>query len=157
MHTLVDNMIMNGWLTSFLSMSISRLILEIRIFQALNLTLRQGHGWGQRAKVIQSAQYPRVLTRFLFISQQSDQQFERYSYFEIWPWNIQDQDHEWGLRWRSQIITSVQPMYFLFVSHQSDQSFLRCGQNNVWPWKNTSEVLKENLPKITWQQNFSKI
>ena len=39
-------------------------------------------------------------------------------------------------------------MHFLFVSHQSDQPFLRYGQNSVWPWKITSEIFKENLPKL---------
>ena len=83
------------------------------------------------------------------MSHQSDHQLLRYSYFEIWPWNIQGQSHEWGQRSRSHNIPSIQPMHFLFVSHQSEQPFLRCGQNSVWPWKNTSEFLKRKLAKIT--------
>ena len=65
------------------------------------------------------------LIRFLFIPHQSDQQILRYSYFKIWSWNTQGQDHEWCQRSRSHIIPSIQPMHFLFVSHQSDQPFLR--------------------------------
>ena len=54
--------------------------------------------------------------------------------FEIWPWNIQGQGHDWGQRPRSHFIPSILLMHFLFVSHQSDQPFLRYGQNRVWPW-----------------------
>ena len=47
----------------------------------------QGHGCGQRAR---SYSRPDILLiLFLFISHQSDQQFLRYSYFEIWPRNNQ--------------------------------------------------------------------
>ena len=146
MVTLVNIMVRNGWLPSFPSISISRPIPEIKLFQTLTLKLQgQGYGCGQSAK---SYSQPSILSfRFLFISHQSDQQFVRYSYFEIWPWNIQGQGHEWGQRSRSHIIPSIQLMHFLFVSHQSDQPFLRYGQNSVWPWKNTSPFFKENLPK----------
>ena len=78
--------------------------------------------WGKLDKPsIRSRSHSRpsiLLIRFLFISHQSDQQFLRYSYFEIWPWNIHGPGHEWGQR--SHIIPSIQPMYFLFVSHQLD-------------------------------------
>ena len=119
---------------------------EIRLFLTLTLKLQgQGHGCGQRAR---SYSRPSIQSiRFLFISHQSDQQFLRYSYFEIWPWNIQCQGHELGQRSRSHIIPSIQPMHFLFVSYQSDQLFLRYGQNGVWPWKNTSEIFNANLQK----------
>ena len=92
---------------------------EITLFQSPTLKLQgQGHGCGQRAM---SYSWPStLLILFLFISHQSDQQFLRYSYFEIWPWNIQGQGHKWGRRWRSHIIPSIQPMHFLFISHQSD-------------------------------------
>ena len=87
----------------------------------------QGHGCGQR-----SYNWPSIiLTHFVFISHQSDQQFLRKSYFEIWPWNIQGQGHEFGQRSRSHIVPSIQPMHFLFISHQSDQPFLRYGQNSL--------------------------
>ena len=94
-------------------------------------------------------------TRFLFISHQSDQQFLRYSYFEILPWNIQGQGHEWGQRSKSHIIHSIKPMNFLFVSHQSDQSFLRYGQNSVEHWKNISEIFKEICQNNSFQQKCS--
>ena len=122
----------------FRSMSIDRPIPEIKLFQALILKFQlqgQGHGCGQRAKSYNRPSI--ILTHFVFISHQSNQQFLRLSYFEIWPWNIQGQGHEWGQR--SHIVPNIQPMHFLFVSHQSDQPFLRDGQNSVIPWKNTSE------------------
>ena len=77
------------------SMSIGHPIPDIRLFQILTLKLQgQGHGCGQRAR---SYSWPRILlTRLLFISHHSDQQSLRYSYFWIWPWNAQDQGHEWG-------------------------------------------------------------
>ena len=117
-------------------------------FQTLTLKFQlqgQGHGCGQRARSYNRPSI--ILTHLVFISHQSDQQFLRESYFEIWPWNIQGQDHEWGQRSRSHIVLSIQPMHFLFVSHQTDQPFLKYGQNSVWPWKNTSKIFKENLPK----------
>ena len=69
----------------------------------------------------------------------------RYSYFEIWPWNIKVRGHGWGQRSRSLSSPIIQPMHLLFVSHQSDQPFLRYVQWSVWPWKNTSEICKEKL------------
>ena len=105
----------------------------IKLIQTLTLKLQgQGHGCGQKARAYSRPSI--ILTNFLFISHQSDQQFLRYSYFEIWPWNIQGQGHEWGQRSRLHIISSLQPMHFLFVSHESDQPFLRYGQNSIWPW-----------------------
>ena len=62
-----------------------------------------------KGKVIHLAQY--LINSLPFISHQSDQQFLRYSYFEILPRNIQGQ----GQRSRSHIISSVQPMHYLFV------------------------------------------
>ena len=115
--------------------------------QTLTLKLQgQGHGCDQRTK---SYSQPSILPmRFLFIPHQSDQQFLRYSYYEIWPWNSQGKGHEGGQRSRPNIIPSIQLMHFLFVLHQSDPPFLRYGQNNVWPCKiNTSNFFKEKLPK----------
>ena len=132
----------------FHTMSFGCPIPEIRLFQTLTLKLQgQGYGCGQRAKSY--IQPSILLIRFLFISHQSDQQFLRCSYFEIWPWNIQGQGHEWGQRSRSHIIPSIQPMHFLFVSHQSDQPFLRYGQKTIWPWKITSKIFKGKFAKIT--------
>ena len=149
MVTLVNIMVMNGWLTSS-TLSIGRPIPEIRLFQTLTLKFQgQGHGCGQRAR---SYSRPSILlTLFLFISYQLDQQSLRYSYLEIWPWNIQGQGHEWGQRSRSHIIPCIQPMHFLFVSHQSDQPFLRYDQNNVWPWKKQTPIksfIKKFLSKF---------
>ena len=65
---------------------------HIQNFQTLTLKL-QGHGCGQRAR---SYSQPGILLiSFLFISHQSDQQFLRYSYFEIWPWKIDQRLRSW--------------------------------------------------------------
>ena len=147
MFTLVNIMVMTGWITSF-SFHVNRPphSWDIAISYSDLETPRSRSGVLSRAM---SYSQPNIIsTHILFISHQSDQQFLRYSYFEIWwHWNIQGQGHEWGQRSRSHIIPSIKPMHFLFVSHQSDQPFLRYGQNSVWPWKNTSEFLKVNLPK----------
>ena len=119
---------------------------EIRLFQTLTLKLQsQGHGCDQRAK---SYSQPSILlTRFLFISHQPDQQFLRYSYFEIWPWNIQGQGHEWGKKVKvtycTQYPTDARPFCFTSIG----QTFLRYGQNSFWPSRNTTEIFKQNLPK----------
>ena len=132
----------------FRSMPIGHPIPEMMLIQSLTLKLQgQGHGCSQRAR---SYSRPRiVLTHYHFISNQSEQQFLRYSYFEIWPWNIQSQGHEWGQRSRSRIIPSMQPMHFFYVSHQSYQTFLRYGQKNVWLWKKTHPKFSRKFAKIT--------
>ena len=112
---------------------------EIRLFQTLTLKLQgQGHRGWSKGKVIQLAQYLINSLPFHFTSIRPT----RYSYIEIWPWNIQGQGHEWGHQSRSHIIPSIKLMHFLFVSHQSNQPFLR-----YRPWKNKSEFFKENLSK----------
>ena len=117
-------------------------ILEIELFRNLTLKHPRSRSWVRsKVKVRYCTQYPTNALPFRFTS-------IGQSYFEIWPWNIQGQGHEWGQRSRSDIVPSIQPMHFLFVSHQSDQPFLRYGQNSVWPWKNTSEFFKENLQKL---------
>ena len=67
----------------FHSTSIGHPIPETRLYQTLTLKLQgQGRRCGQRAR---SYSWPSILSiRFLFISHQSDQQFLRYSYFEIY-------------------------------------------------------------------------
>ena len=153
--TQVNILVINGSLTSF-RLSIGRLIPEIKLFQTLSLKPQgQGHGCGQMARSYNQPSI--ILTHFIFISHQSDQQFRRWSYFEIWPWNIQGHGHEWGQRSRSHIIPSIQPMHFLFVSHQSDQLFLRYGQNCVWPWKKHPKFLKKICQNNIFQRNISKI
>ena len=92
MVTLVNIMVLNGWLTSFSfhvnqpphsgDKAISDSDLETPKVKVMGVVKGQGHTVGPES--------------YLFISNQSDQQFLRYSYFEIWPWNIQDQGHEWG-------------------------------------------------------------
>ena len=92
MVTLINIMVMNGWLTSF-SFHVNRPSLSWdKAFQTLTLKFQlqgQGHGCGQRARSYNQPSI--ILTHFVFISHQSDQQFLRWSYFEIWLWNIQGQ------------------------------------------------------------------
>ena len=125
MVTLVNIMVMNGWLTSF-SFHVNR---PSHFYDKL-ISDSRSRSWAR------SHSGPSILLIcFLFISHQSDQQFLRYTYFKIWLWNIQGQGHEWGQRSRSHIIHTIQLMHFLFISYESDQPFLRCGHNSVWPWK----------------------
>ena len=80
--TLVNIMVMNGWLTSF-SFHVNRTSHSWdKALSNSDLKLQgQGHECGQRARSY--AQPSVLLIRFLFISYQSDQQFLRYSYFKI--------------------------------------------------------------------------
>ena len=140
----------------FRYMSIGCPIPEIRLFQTLTLKLQaQANGCGQRAK----SYSPRSIISmcFLFISHQSDQQFLRYSYFEIWPWNIQGQGHEWGQRSKWYIIPSNKPMHFLFISHWSDQQFLWYGKKLCLTLKKNLKILKIICQNNSFQQNIFKI
>ena len=147
MVTLVNIMVMNGWLTYF-SFYVNRPYHSwdkaVSDFE-LELSTPGSRSWvWSKGKIIQSAQYRINSLRFHFTSIGPT---IPESYFEISPRKIQGQGHEWGQRSRSHIVPSIQPMHFLFVSHQSDELFLTYGQKCVWPWKNTSEFFKENLPK----------
>ena len=152
MVTLVNIMVTNEWLTSF-SLHVNRPShsCDKNIPDSDLETPRSRSRSRSRSYIWPSI----LLICLLFISHQWDKQILRYSYFEIWRWNIQVQGH--GGDQRSSIILSIQPMHFLFISHESDQPFWRYGQNSVWPWKNASKFFKENLPKLKFQQNFFKI
>ena len=64
MVTLVNIMVMNGWLTSFLFHVNQPPIPEIMLFQTLALKLQgQGHGCGQRARTYNQPSI--ILTHFL--------------------------------------------------------------------------------------------
>ena len=140
MITLINIMVMNGWLTSFLFHVNRTFHSWDTAISDSDLETPKSRSW-MWSKGKSYSQPSILLTRFLFISHQSDQQFLRYSYFEIWSWNIQGQGHEWGKKSRSHIVPSIQPMHFLFVSHQLDNhSSVRYGQNSFWPWRNTSEI-----------------
>ena len=132
MVTLTNIMVRNGWLTSF-SFHVNQPSHSwVKTISDSDLETLRSRSWVW-SKARWYSQPSILLICFLFISHQSHQQFLRYSYFEIWPWNIQGQGHVWGQRSRSHIIPSIQLMHFLFISHQSDQTFLRYGQNSVWP------------------------
>ena len=130
MVTLVNIMVLNGWLTSF-SFHVNQPPHSWdKAISDSGLETSRSRSWlWAKGKAIQSVHI--ILTHYLFISNQSDQQFLRYSYFEMCPSNIQGQGHEWGQRSRSHIIHSIQLMHFLSVSHQWDQPFLRYGQNSL--------------------------
>ena len=150
MVTLVNIMVMNGRLRSFAfhvnrpPHSWDKAISDLKL-------QGQGHGCGQRAR---SYNQPIIILTHLFISHQSDQQFLKYSYFEIWPWNLQSQGHEWGQRSRTHIVPSIQPMHFLFVSHQLDQTFLRYGLKCL-TLKKHIRIFKNKIAKITVFNNTS--
>ena len=55
-------------------------------------------------------------------SHQSDQQFLRYTYFEIWPWKIQDQGHEGCQSSRSHGSIVIQSMHFSFHVNRANHS-----------------------------------
>ena len=126
-------MVMNGWLTSFSfhvnrpSHSSDKAISD----SDLEISTPGSRSWvWSRGKVIQLAQYHINSLRFHF---KSIRPIFPEIYFEIWPWNIQCQGHEWGQRSMSHIVLSIQPMHLFTFSHQSDQPFLRYGQNSVSP------------------------
>ena len=95
MITLINIMVMNGWLTSFLFHVNRTFHSWDKAISDSDLETPKSRSW-MWSKGKSYSQPSILLTRFLFISHQSDQQFLRYSYFEIWPWNIQGQGHEWG-------------------------------------------------------------
>ena len=148
MVTLVNIMVMNGWPIS-LSFHVNRPSHSwVKAISDSDLeTPRSGSSVWSKARSYSRSSI--LLIHFIFTSHQSHQQFLRYSYFEIWPWNIHGQGHEWGQRSRPHIIPSIQPMHFLFVSHPSDQPFLRYAQNtgSVWSWKTHPNFLKKICPK----------
>ena len=142
MVTQVNMMVTNGWLTCFSFHVNWPSDSWDKAISNSDLETPRSKSWvGQRARLY--SQPIILLIHFLFISHQSNQQLLRYSYFEIWPWNIESQGHAWGQSTRSHIISSIQLMLFLFISHQSDQSFLRYGQNSAWPWKKHLKLLKK--------------
>ena len=138
MVTLVNIMIMNGWLTSFsFHVNWPSHSWDKAISNAEFETPRSRSWVWSKGKVIQSAQYPINPLPFNFTT-------IRPTILEIQLFRNLTLKHPRSRSWVSQrsrlhIIPSIQLMLFLFVSHQSDQPFLRYGQNSVRPWKNTSK------------------
>ena len=126
-HTKVTLMIMNAQLTS-LSFYVNKSSHSWnKAISNFGLETSRSRSWvWSKGKVIKSAQY--LIDLFPFFSCQSDHQFLRYSYVEIWPCKIQGQGQVWHQRLRSHNSSSIQLIHFLFVSCQLDQSFLRYGQ-----------------------------
>ena len=148
MITLINIMVMNGWLTSFSIglLSISHPIPEIRLFQTLTLKLQgHGHGCSQRARPYSGLSV--LLICVLFISYQSDQQFLRYSYFS----NL-TLKHPWPRSWvQSKVKVTYHTQYptdtfpFCFTSIGPNLS-------EIWPklcltLQITSKMFKQNLSK----------
>ena len=96
----------------FCSKSIGPPILEIRLFQNFTLKIQgQGHGYSQRARSHSRISIQMICS--IFISYQSDQQFQIKSYLKIWLWKIQG--HGQAQSSRSHSLRSIQLMHFLFA------------------------------------------
>ena len=118
MVTLVNIMVMNGWLTYFSFHVNQPYHFSDKVISDFDLEISTpgSRSWvWSKGKIIQSAQNHISSFNFHFTSIRPT---IHESYFEIWPWNIQGQGHEWGQRPWSHIVPSIQPMHFLFVSHQ---------------------------------------
>ena len=142
MVTLVNIMVMNGWLRSFSfhvnrpSHSWDKAISD----SDLEISTPGSRSWvWSKGKVIQSAQYHTNSLHFHFTS-------IRPTIPEIELFRNLTFKHPRSRSWvRSKVnvkYCTQYPTKALFISHQSDQPFLRYGQNSVWPWKNTSDFLK---------------
>ena len=140
MVTLVNIMVMNGWLTTFSfhvnrpSHSSDKAISD----SDLEITTPGSKSWvWSKGKVIQSAQYHINTLCFHFTS-------IRPTIPEIELFRNLTFKHPRSRSWvRSKFKVTNCTQYptdtLPFVSHQSDRPFLGYGQNSVWPWKNTSE------------------
>ena len=137
MVTLVNIMVMNGWLAS-LSFHVNRLSHSWdKAISNSDLETPRSRPWvWSKGKVIQLSQYAINSLPFPFTS-------IRPTIPEIkLSWNLtlkHTRSRSW-VRSKVRITYYIQPMLFLFVSHQSDQPFLRYGWNNVRPCKNICEI-----------------
>ena len=115
--TLVNIMVMNGWLISFSFHVNWPTHSWDKAISDSDLETPRSRSWvWSKAK---SYNQPCILLiSFPFISHQSDQQFLRYSYFEIWSWNIQGQCHEWGSKVKVTYYTQypTNALHFHFTS-----------------------------------------
>ena len=146
--TLVNIMVMNGWLASFSfqvnrpSHSWDKAISD----SDLEISTPRSRSWvWSKGKVTQSAQYHNNWPRFHFTSiTPTIPEIELFRHLTMkYPRSRSRVRSKVKVTYCTQYPTDAHP----FLSHQSDQPFLRYGQNSVWPWKNTSEILKENLQK----------
>ena len=125
MVTPVNIIVMNGWLRSF-SFHVNRPPHSWdKAISDSDLETPRSWVWSNlQGHTIGPVSY--ILTHIRFISHQSDQQFLRYSYFEIWPWNIQGP--------RSWVRSKVKVTYFT-----------QCTTNSL-PFRFTS--IGPTIPKI---------
>ena len=149
MVTQVNIMVMNGWLTSFSfhvnrqSHSWDKAISD----SDLEISTPRSRSWvWSKGKVIQSAQCHINSLRFHFTSiRPTIPEKELFRNLTL----KHPRSRSWvrskvNVTYCAQYSTDSLPFRFTSI----DQPFLRYGQNSVWPWKNTSEILKENLPKL---------
>ena len=139
MVTQVNIMVMNGWLKSFLSLSIGRPIPEMKLFQTLTLKLQgQGHGCGQMAR-----SYNRpgiILTHFLFISPVGA--ISKF-YLETSKVKVMNEVNGQG---HILYPVSIQCTSFSFHINRTNHSW-DMAKIVIDLEKNTSKIFKENLPK----------
>ena len=140
--SLVNIMVMNGWLAYFRSMSIGRPISEIRLFQTFTwyskvkvMGQRQGHAVGPVSYYFASFSF--------HINQTNTFSDAAISKFDIETSKVKVMNEVKG----QGHIPSIQPILFLFVSHQPDQPFLRYHQKVF--------DLEKSHPKFSWK--FPKI
>ena len=133
MVTLVNIMVMNGWLTSF-SFHVNRPShfwdKAISEFD-LEISIPGSRSWvWSNDKVIQSAKYHINSIRFHFTS-------IRPTIPGIELFRNLTMKHPRSRSWVGSKVKvtycNQYPTDALFVSHQSDQPFLRYGQNSFWP------------------------
>ena len=158
MVTLVNTMVMNGWLTSFSfhvnrpSQSWDKAISD----SDLEISTPRSRSWvWSKGKVIQSAQYHINSPRFHFTSiTPTIPQIELFRNLTL----KHPRSRSW-VRSKVKVTYCTQClMHFLFVSHQSDHlPFLRYGQNSVDLEKTHPKFLKKICQNKSFQQNFSKI
>ena len=142
MVTLVNIIVMSGWLTSFSFHVNGTPHSWDNAISDSDLEVPSSRSWvWSKGKVTQSVQYSINLLPIHFTS--ITPTIPEIRLF----WNL-TLKHPRSSFWvwskiKSHIIPSIQPMYFLFISYQSNQPSLRYGQNSVWPWKTHPKFLKK--------------
>ena len=96
-------------------------------------------------KTTESAHYLIDLFSFCFTSIRW--QLLRYSYFEIWPWKIKGQGHEWGQRSGTYNSPSIRLMHFLFF-HINQTKHSRDMSKRVFDLEKTHLKLEGKFAKI---------
>ena len=152
MVTLVNIMVMNGWLTSFLFQVNRPSHSWDKAISDSDLETPRSRSWVRsKGKVLQLAQYPINSLPFHFTS-------IRPTIPEIQLFRNLTLKYPRSRSWvRPKVnvtyYTQVQAMHFLFVSHQSDQPFLRYGQKVFDLEKTHPNFFKKICQNDSFQQN----